>query len=392
MVQHWSKFSEKLQQRTHEDIGKMIRTHNNLIREKVDTIPSLATIPVMSKYDSEICRLKEHEQPEALLRAFAKRLSNENISIVAQTLQELTSWLEEGQAFIHETTISDNQQQKAAVAIIVRALLDVCTRDTSQDASVVDLCSQCIGIIGCLDPNKIESHSMKRQILVLSNFENAVEIVEWVAVMFEDVLVPAFRSATNARAQGFLGYVMQELVRFCGFNEVATVRPRASQASPTYTQWMGMPESVRNILFPFLTSRYSLMHNNVNVKPKLETYPVFGVSMGHDGWLKTWTHDMLWRGKTVNAQLLFPTLARIIKGHDILMARFLAPYAALNIVIGGTNQEAKDIAAELLTVLSTKSSIESERETLRQSSTVCLFKFTFLLVAKVFSADCFCNP
>lgn len=390
VVQHWSKFSSKLQQRTYDSIGLMLRTHSNLIREKVDTIPSLATIPLMSKFDSEIRRLKDQEQPGAQLRAFAKRLGNENVSIVARALQELTLWLEDHQAFIHDVTVSDIEQEKVAVATILRALLNVCTRDTSQDPSIADLCSQCIGIIGCLDPNKIESNIVKRQSLVLHNFENAAEIVEWVAVMFEDILVPAFKSATNARSQGFLGYVMQELVRFCGFNEVAAVRLRASQASPAYTRWMEMPESVRNTLFPFLTSRYSLS-SNVDVKPGSRTYPVFKVSMSHSSWLKTWTYDMLWRGKTVNARLLFPTLARIIKSHDLSVARFLAPYAALNIVIGGTNQEAKDIATELLTVLSTKSKIESEKEILRQNSTVGLAQPSIQFFAKTHFTDRLCD-
>ncbi|GAB7351407.1 hypothetical protein MBLNU459_g2080t1 [Dothideomycetes sp. NU459] len=367
VVQHWSEFASNLQQRAYDSIAEMLKTHSTLIREKVDTIPSLATIPLMSKFDSEIRRLKEHENPTVQLRAFAERLEDENISIVAQSLRELAPWLEKHQRFIHETAVSDSEQSKTAVAIIIRALLNVSTKYADQDHGVVDLCSQCIGIIGCIDPNKIESNSVKRQILVLSNFEKASEVIDWVAIMFEDILVPAFKSATNARSQGFLAYVMQELVRFCGFNEVAAVRLRASQASPAYLRWMEMPESVRNTLTPFLSSRY-LLNSSVDVEPKERSYPIFSLTMSHSSWLKTWVYDMLFRGKTHNARMLFPTLARIVRGHDLSIASFLVPYAALNIVIGGTHQEAKDVAAELLTVLSTESSVESERDVLRQSS------------------------
>lgn len=79
---------------------------------------------------------------------------------------------------------------------------------------------------------------------------------------------------------------------------------------------------------------------------------------------------MLWRGKGVNAEMVFPYLARISRGHDLSLPAFLLPYVALNIVLGGTIREADEISAELLVVLSTESSVDSERETLKQCSEV----------------------
>ncbi|THY55817.1 hypothetical protein D6C98_04012 [Aureobasidium pullulans] len=365
VAQHWNDLSSTLQMKTHDTISEILKTHSNVIREKLMTIPSLASIPLMSKIGGEIQRLKKDERPEVHLRAFAKRLHDENVAIVTQGLRELVPWLGENQGFVHEAAVSE--QPKTAIADIMRALLDVCTKYANTDSAVVDLSAQCIGIIGCLDPNRIDMISSKRQVLVLSNFEKASEVINWVAIMLEDVLVPAFKSSTNARDQGFLAYVMQELVRFCGFNEAAAARLRPSQAGPAYNRWTEMTESVRNTLTPFLSSRY-LLNSNSSVQPGKRNYPVFAVGKRYSTWLREWAYDMLWRGKGDNAEMIFPILARIITRHDISIASFLLPYVALNIVLGGTVQEAKDVGIEMLTVLSSESLVESEREALRQCS------------------------
>ncbi|KAG9767193.1 hypothetical protein KCU95_g17617, partial [Aureobasidium melanogenum] len=365
VAQHWDSLSSPLQMKIHDTISEMVKTHSNVIREKLMTIPSLASIPLMSKIGLEIQRLKKDERPDVHLRAFAKRLHDENVAIVTQGLRELVPWLGENQGFVHEAAVSE--QPKAAIADVMRALLDVCTKYADHDSTVVDLSAQCIGIIGCLDPNSVDMSSSRRQVLVLSNFEKASEVINWVAIMLEDVLVPAFRSSTNARDQGFLAYVMQELVRFCGFNEAATARVRPSQAGPAHSRWAEMPESVRNTLTPFLSSRY-LLNSSSSVQPGKRSYPVFANGKRHSTWLREWAYDMMWRGKGDNAEMVFPILARIINRHDISIASFLLPYVALNIVLGGTVQEAKDVGVEMLTVLSTESPVESEKDALRQCS------------------------
>lgn len=367
IVQHWDAFSPEIQQRTHDTIAEMLKTHSNLIREAVITIPSLKTIPLMSKFESEIGRLREHESLDSHLHAFAKRLRDENAAIVLQALEELVAWLDKHQGYLHEAAVSE--QPKAVVAQIARALLDVCLKYNSDHIEILDLCGRCLGIVGCLDPNRVEANVSKRQILVLSDFHKADEVIAWVAVLFEDVLVRAFRSVTNARAQGFLAYAMQELLKFCGFCEVATVRLRASQSSPVYQRWIEMPENVRNTLTPFLSSRYALTSNLPTPAPR--KYPLFSSSMSHSSWLRNWVCDMMWRAKGENPQELFPVLARIVRGHDIAIANYMLPYAALNIILGGTSQEVRDVSEELRVILSTDSTVESEKETLRQCSEVC---------------------
>ena len=364
-VQHWSELSSELQQNVHDTVAHVLKTHSNLIRESVITVPSLANIQLMSKFEAEISRLRAAANPEAHVAAFAKRLQNENSAIVLQAARELHNWLELNQTFVHESAVSE--PPLPVLSTLVRALLDACVKygSSSKGNPISNVSAQCLGLVGCLDPNHIEATVTTKQTMVMSNFDKAAEVVDWVAVLFDSVLVPAFKSTSNARAQGFLAFVMQELLRFSGFNEVASVRLRASQSSPTYTRWIELPESTRNILTPFLTSRYALT-STVNVHPV--KYPIFDRSVSHSTWLRTWVYDMLWRARGENASSMFPTLARVIKRHDLAIANFLLPYAALNIVLGAPQAEVDAIANEMLIVLSTESSNHSEQDAIRQCS------------------------
>jgi serine/threonine-protein kinase ATR len=62
--------------------------------------------------------------------------------------------------------------------------------------------------------------------------------------------------------------------------------------------------------------------------------------------------DLLQRGSGDNAQLIFSVCSRIVKGQDISIASFLLPFAVLNRIVGGTQEERLDLQSELTTILS----------------------------------------
>lgn len=368
LSQHWNELSSETQQLSHDTIGTLFRTHRNIITDEVMTIPSIAGIPLMSKFTAEINRLKESRTKEQHLQAFAKRLKNENTAVVLQALEELRAWLDVHQTFVHEAALSE--PPGPFISALTRALLDVCVRNNSTEGSkLIDLAAQCLGTIGSLDPNRVEANVANQRVLVLMDFVVVSEVVEWVAALFTEVLVPAFKSTKNARAQGFLAFVIQEMLKFSGFGEVAFLRIRSSQPSPLYQRWQDMPENVRNTLTPFLTSRYVL---SINIAHTPLKYPVFSLQKDHATWLRSWLNDMLLRAKGANPSAVFPLLARVARNQDVAIAKWLLPYATLNIILGGDVREVKEVADELLVVLSTESSIESEKENLRQCSEVCV--------------------
>jgi len=348
VVRHWSSFSPESQQRAYDTIAHLLKTHSALVRDKINSLPSLASIPLMSKFESEIARLKAHLDLTGQFEVFSRRCEDKNVAVVEQALRELVPFLETNQGFIHESAVS--QQPSPVITQLCRSLLDACTRFNERHFGLVSLCAQCLGLVGCLDPNRVEVVKAQRDILVLSNFEQAKEAVDFVAFLLETILVKSFNSATTGRAQNFLAYVMQELLRFCRFNEVATYRPRASQPDYEYQRWMQIPEYVRTTLTPYLTSSFSIT-SVASATSALQSYPIFRLGMSHGTWLRTFVFDLLRRGKGDNAQKIFTVLARVIRGHDISIASFMLPFAALNVILGGDEAEVEGVRGELLTVL-----------------------------------------
>ncbi|KAF2236726.1 hypothetical protein EV356DRAFT_530634 [Viridothelium virens] len=366
VAQSWDTFSDKTAQKAYDTISFLIKNHESRLRESIETVPSLAGIPVFSKIEAEIARFKSSTDLDKKYLAFAKRCLDESSVIVAQALKELEPFLESHSQFLHESASSEDPNP--LIGDLIRSILDACVtfKEDRRDISIAS--ARCLGIIGCVDPTRIDSLRERRDILILSNFERAAEAIDFAALLLETVLVKAFRSATNARAQGFLAYAMQELLRFCGFHESLTPKSRNADDDSRAARWRKMPSSIRTTLTPFLNSRYLLTSNFA--QKAIQSYPIFRKTLTHSLWLRSFTSDLLRKGKGDNAETIFSILSRVIHGQEITIAAFLLPFVVLNVVIGGTDIEAENIQKELLSILSESiaASTQSEVETIKQCS------------------------
>ncbi len=346
VVQNWTAFQSSTQQRAHEMISHLLQKHSDIIRKVINNIPSLASIPLMSKFESELSKIKAQTDVRHRYQAFISRCQHENAIVVSQALTELVPYLRHNQSFLQECASS--QQPDPVLAQLTRSILDACVRFDHSQPDVARLCAECIGLIGCLDPNRIEAVRPKRDLLVLSNFEKADETIDFIVVLLQHVLVKAFLSARNTSVQAFQAYVMQELLKFCQFDTTVTYRSRALESNATYRRWISLPESVRNTLTPLLNSRYTLTAGPQRVEA---AYPIFSPDRTHGTWLRTLVVDLLWKASGENAEEIFPVLSKVVRGQDLSVAGFLLPFAALNIVVGDTESQKADLEQELLTVL-----------------------------------------
>ncbi|KAL4888524.1 UVSB PI-3 kinase [Aspergillus ambiguus] len=347
VIKYWERFTDETRKCAYELVEYILRNHHELVRDIYNTMPSLATIPVMSDFEAEIKKLKAKMDVRSHLFAFIRRCQNENATVVEQALKELVPYLSKHEEFLHRTVLSE--QPDPVVAQLTRSLLDCCAKFNTSSDTIALLTAQCLGLIGCLDPNRVESIKEKKDILVLSNFDRMEETFDFILFFLQNVLVEAFLSASNTRAQGFLAYAMQNLLRFCNIGADVTQRSRDDQADEKYRRWLELPETVRNTLTPFLTSKYTVTVGAMNSNC---TYPLFSPDMTHGDWLRSFVQDLLQKASGDNARLVFIVCSRIIKGQDIAISSFLLPFAVLNRVVGGTEGEKEDLVKELTKVLS----------------------------------------
>ena len=211
IAQHWESFHHELQIKTHEAVSQLMRSHSTIVRDAVATIPSLSSIPIMTKFEEEIRKFKDQMDIKHHYEAFIKRCQSENATVVIRALIELESYLTKNQQFLHEAAM--HEQPHPIVGRLIRSILDACVLFHESYEKIPILCARCIGAIGCLDPTRIEAAKDKKAMLVLSNFDKADETKDFVIFFFCEVLVKAFLSTTNPRSQGFLAYAMQQLLK-----------------------------------------------------------------------------------------------------------------------------------------------------------------------------------
>lgn len=346
IVQYWDGFKPSSQTQAYNMISQLFETQATSIRDVVYTIPSLGSIPLMSKFEDEINRFKHQRPTKHQLQSLIQRSRHENVTVVGRALIELEMFLEQHQSFVYELAVKE--QPDTIIPELARTLLDISVQANDPDDITAILSARCIGLLGCLDPTRIEAAREKKEVLVLSNFQQEDETVDFVLFFLQEVLVKAFLSATNPRAQGFLAFAMQELLKFCGINGAVTTRHQEKLANSKYLRWFAIPESIRNNLTPFLNSKYVV--TAATAQPGTE-YPIYRPTISHGQWLRTFAYDLLRKGQGENVVDLFDVLSRVIRTQDTPISTFLLPFAVLNILISGTERQQQDVRRELLVIL-----------------------------------------
>ena len=369
IVQHWSLFSADTQIKAHKTIGNIIVQNNAQLRARIERLPSLAGIPMLSKIEGELVKFKDMVETIKVFHAFSNRCKDQNSVVVRQALRELVPFLDANQEELHQSVVG--QKPLPVLAALTRSLLDASVRFSEDHSDITVLCAQCLGIVGGLDPYRVETVREKKRVLMLSNFSRRDEDIDFVALLLEQVLVKVFLSTTNAKAQGWIAYVMQEMLKHCGFSALRGAKPRSSQNSTEAQRWNSIPEAVRTVLTPFLDSKYS-----VNMNPALQyegaSYPIFHPRLSHAAWLQTFVYDLLRKGQGVNVEMVFPVLARIIRGYDLSIATFILPFAALNVIVSDNEENMTNVGRELLQVLQADlhTMEQPEASTIKQCSEV----------------------
>jgi serine/threonine-protein kinase ATR len=369
VVRHWSSLGKESQDDAYNLLNYLFSNHGPRIACFVDSLPSLSSIPSLSIFEVKLQQSKANVDVRQQFSGFAIRCQHENATIVGQALQELTDFLQIHQTFLHEAAISE--QSDPILATLVRAVLDACTRLSTIRPDVAKLGGQCLGLIGCVDPNRVEASRENQNMLVLSNFQRADETIDFLTLFLEQHLVKSFLSATSIRAQGFYAYAMQELLKFCGLSKASTIRTRDTHPDMNYRRWIALPEAVRNTLAPFLDSRYTIS----GATKSHPTFPIYNPSVSHATWLRMFLLNLMEHGAGDNVELLFPVISRAVQPQETTVANFLLPFVVLNVILGGKDEKEQRIKKEMLTVLKQQPQSESSEQTknLRLCSEVSLF-------------------
>ena len=346
IAQYWKALSEQSQQLADQLVSELWNKHGALLQESLAVVPSLAAMPTFARFEADVGAQRHQMDESQLFHVFVLRLRNENLVVVEQALGELEKFAHEKQDYLHEAILKE--QPEDFIGDLTRAVLDACLK--FKDApNIAQLCGQCLGHIGCLDPNRIESTSSKKTIVVVNNFQKGDETIDFIVFLLENVLVKSFLSAPSTRAQGFLAWAMQELLKLSNLDEAIALRSRTTGTSSMYRRWLDLPTAVQNVLTPFLNSKYIVQPTPPASKV---SYPLFVPGkMTYHQWLRTITLDLLNRAVGDNIRHVTSICCRIINGQDSTIPAFLLPYMVLNLIVSGISEDQNHIIEEILSIL-----------------------------------------
>lgn len=344
---YWTSFDGVTQQRSRDLIGSLLDKESTVLEQMISKLPSFSHINNLSDIEARLSKLRIPVDSRTAFSLLAERICHENDGVVLLALRELASYLQRQQGYLQTSAISE--QPDSVVPTLARSLLDCSSRYNGIHGEISDLCTQCIGLMGCLDPNRVETVRSDRQMVVRSNFEHSGETTDFVVYLLEEVLVKAFLSATDTKVQGFLSYAMQELLDRCDI-KVAVEMLGSREAAPIYRKWLSMSETAREVLIPFMTSRYVLQP----MKPQQTEYPIFQPGkISYANWMRSFTLDLMRKPQGPFAQLIFEPLCRVIRIKDLSVTEFLFPYVVTHNIIGEdtTEEDRSNVLNELLNVL-----------------------------------------
>ncbi|KAK4125293.1 phosphatidyl inositol 3-kinase-like protein [Parathielavia appendiculata] len=361
---YWKTFDSGTKKRAHDLITAMLKDYEALLKKYSNRLPSLQHIEELT----DICKALEALRPpldnREAFAVFAQRLSHENPGVIEQALVELVAFLDKNQKDLQASAVSE--QPDSVVTTLARSLLDCSAKYNGWHADITRLCAQAMGLIGCLDSNRIETTREEKQFVVVHNFTDARETTDFVAFMLENVLVKAFLSTTDTKFQGFLSYAMQELLERTDF-KFACAHAGEEASEPIYRKWLAISDSAREVLTPFLSSRFAI----APMPHQTTEYPIFKPGRSYAAWLRAFVLDLLRSPQNPFSMTVFEPLCRLIKVKDLAVTEFLLPYVVLHVVVG---QEESDefrnkVSAELAAILKhqpaeTASYVEKEEKKL----------------------------
>ncbi|PHH79154.1 hypothetical protein CDD80_5521 [Ophiocordyceps camponoti-rufipedis] len=345
---YWAVFNRGTRRAAQEMLDFLLDKHAPIIMSYINKIPSLSPIAELADVESRLSALRPALATDEALRAFAERVAHHNSGVVHQALTELVPYLRDNQSALYTSAVS--QRPDSAVTSVLRALLDCASKYNGVQLDMSRLCVECVGLIGCLDSNRIESVREHRSIVVLDNFEGVGEATDFGLFLLQEVLVPSFLSATDTKLQGFLSFAMQELLIRCDIKAACAMQNTGMRGgNDVYRKWIALPEYTREIVTPFLTSRYMVER----MEKVIVEYPIFHLGKPYGNWLRLFVVDLLRNGQNEHADTLFEPLTRVIRVKDLSTAEFLLPYLVLHVLVGprSSKEDRERVVGELLVVL-----------------------------------------
>ncbi|THH12376.1 hypothetical protein EW145_g35 [Phellinidium pouzarii] len=275
-----------------------------------------------------------------------ERTFSDNNTVVAQALEELkTLMLTQHADFVQGLVSGDFFDP--LVGYITKSLLTVVCRDGENIETLRLLAFECIGILGAADPDRFDMFFQDDGMVVLSNYTDETEAMQFALHLVQNTLVGAFRSTSDIKYQSHLAFAIQELLKFCKFTPELAI-PGASVPLKVRTRWSSLPKHVLQTVTPLLEARFAAPSINTAINTE---HPVYLGQTTYREWIQLWAAFLITRTSGDMAKTIFNAFRLAVRNKDVGVAHQLLPHLILNILIAGKEDDTQKIRSEIVAVL-----------------------------------------
>ena len=153
---------------------------------------------------NNVIRKYHVEDPVKRIKLILKKgISHQNSIVVFYYLCQMKSLLIDNQNLLLLISIDGSSDQIILVRDITQTMFEICEKFRSIRKDIQLLCSECIGIIGAIDPSKISflttSQGFNNCTNELDIFQLEENQIKFVCSFLQDLLIPSFRSSENTQ-------------------------------------------------------------------------------------------------------------------------------------------------------------------------------------------------
>ncbi|KAJ3474989.1 hypothetical protein NLI96_g12128 [Meripilus lineatus] len=344
-VTHWPTFSHHAREIAKKSIEYLIIEKGESLKLHLGEVADLGSIPHLAEVNARLHEQRPHTNPAENVEELLERASNDNVTVAARALGELKEFMLSNASNMNGMTSGDVFDP--LVGRLLSVLMAAACRVGENVESLNMLAYDCIGILGAIDPDRIDLGAPEPRLIMLSNFTDEEESVSFALHIVTNVLVGTFKPTSDIMYQRHVAYTIQELLRFSKFKGSLINPNGGSVPLKVRTRWANLPKHVQEAISPLLELRY---HSQICFNDEAVS-PIYPNQATYREWIQHWTASLISRVNTRSAQDIFRSFMVLVRNKDAGVAHYLLPHLALTVLVSGTNDDAANIRNEILSVL-----------------------------------------
>ena len=331
IVANWQHF-EPIERKIAIAIVSEIASNSANLMEYVDEVVNMDHIKELKTAGEQLTSTRRSWSFRTRLQKLAEQVSRQNVAVATSAVRELRNFLLANQ---HElASLSQGDTFDPLTGDLIKAVLQTSRR--GMDDHLRRLSLECLGIIGALDPDRLDIKVEVTTMTIVSNFNEPDESVDFAIHLIRDLLVDAYRATNDTKLQTHIAFAIQELLKFCGFSQKVLQSSNASMPLKTRSRWSMFPKDQHETLTPLLESRYTL----TDAVPQICPLPIYPKTSTYREWVQLWTSHLLGivmaqppHSKAVrDSQSIFGVFRGVLRNQDVNVAHHLLPHLVLAVL------------------------------------------------------------